>query len=150
MLFCYKICLTTCTCESLIYKFQKWKNNVIFLTHPSNGKQNPDHGLRLPAMSPLIVRVNIQIVIALLSDLQNAFWLFDYLWPQLVKETVKVCFGSSFIPDLRRCSLSPQAGAALALQCLPLHAHSAPSLPPSPANGQLRLMRSCLTSSYGV
>ena len=32
---------------------------------------------------------------------------------------VKVCFGSSFIPDLRRCSLSPQAGAALALQCLP-------------------------------
>lgn len=56
------------------------------MTHPSNGKQNPDHGLRLPAMSPLSVRVNIQIVIALLSDLQNAFWLFGYLWPQLVKE----------------------------------------------------------------
>lgn len=49
------------------------------MTHPSNGKQNPDHGLRLPAMSPLSVRVNIQIVIALLSDLQNAFWLFGYL-----------------------------------------------------------------------
>lgn len=56
------------------------------MTHPSNGKQNPDHGLRLPAMSPLSVRVNIQIVIALLSDLQNTFWLFGYLWPQLGKE----------------------------------------------------------------
>ena len=31
----------------------------------------------------------------------------------------------------------------------PLHAHSAPSLPPSPANGQLRLMRSCLGQGVG-
>ena len=31
----------------------------------------------------------------------------------------------------------------------PLHAHSAPSLPPSPANGRLRLMRSCLGQGVG-
>lgn len=38
--------------------------------------ESKTHGLPIPSMSPLSVGVNIHTVIALLSDLQNAFWLF--------------------------------------------------------------------------